>query len=118
MAEIQLLVLRTHQALWSKKRGYGLKEDGSVIEFSAPAGASPTMYFGSLMNNSKIALSGGHCFGVVVDSNQVGPEVSRPLNSEQAGRLFQKTIWMGEDSNPTSMDAEEMQLVIGVGKTF
>lgn len=118
MAETRLLVLRTHQALWSKKRGYGLKEDGTVIEFGPPAGVSATMYFGGLMDRTKAALSEGHCFGTSIDDQQVGRQVATPLKPEEARRLFQTAIWSGSDSYPSAMSAEDMQLIARAGRSF
>lgn len=83
MPETKVIVLRTHQAIWSKKRGYGLTEEGAVIEFNAPTGTSPTMYFGGLMDRTKTALSDAHCFGVVIDNTQIARQVSEALKPEE-----------------------------------
>lgn len=118
MPQTKVIVLRTHQAFWTKKRGYGLTEEGAVIEFNAPTGTSPTMYFGGLMDATKSALSQTRCFGVVIDNTQIARQVAEAMNPEEAGRLFQKTIWPGSDSYPPTMDPDDMQLVIRAGKTF
>lgn len=118
MPETKVIVLRTHQAFWTKKRGYGLTEVGAVIEFNAPTGTSPTMYFGGLMDATKSALSQTRCFGVVIDNTQIARQVTEAMKPEEAGRLFQKTIWQGSESYPPAMDPDDMQLVIRAGKTF
>lgn len=107
MPVTKVIVLRTHQAIWSKKRGYGLTEEGAVIEFNGPAGMSPTMYFGGLMDGTKSALSQSRCFGVVIDNTQIARQVADAMKPEEARRLFQKT-----------MDPDDMQLVVRAGKTF
>lgn len=118
MSQTRVIVLRTHQALWSKKRAYGLTEEGNVIEFHAPAGISPTMYMGGLMQNTQAALSGGFCFGVPVDDAQIARRVASPMNRDEAGRLFQKTMWPDSEDYPPRLDPDDMQLIVRATKTF
>lgn len=118
MAETKIIVLRTHQAFWTKKRGYGLTEEGAVIEFNAPTGTSPTMYFGGLMDRTKAALSEAHCFGVVIDDAQIARQITQGMKPDEARRLFQKTLWPASGSYVPAMDPDDIQAVIRVGKTF
>lgn len=118
MGSTKLIVLRTHQAIWSKKRGYGLKDDGSVVEFHAPRGTNPTMFFGGLMEGTKAALSQGVCLGVIVDDSQVVRQVAQPMTSAEANRLFKKTACPGSDRDPDTLDHADAELIVRMGRAF
>lgn len=76
------------------------------------------MYFGSLMEGTKAALSQGVCLGVTVDDSQIGRQVSRPMGSEEALRLFGKTVWPDSEHEPDTLDQADVALIVEAGRSF
>lgn len=116
----ELLVLRTHQAFWSRKRGYGLTAEGKVVEFVASPGENGTRFFGRLMDKTRAAMAQNCCFGVIVKDDQIVREVAEPLEPDEAARLFAKTILGSEGlfESHVGMDATEMQLLLRASRSF